>query len=44
MALLIDMKVKNNEWKPIKTPHLGPFISHLLLADDVILFSLDNAA
>ncbi|CAL0325278.1 unnamed protein product [Lupinus luteus] len=38
LALLISQKVDSGIWHPIKLSRGGPSISHLLFADDVLLF------
>lgn len=39
VALLIQDKVHDQIWKPIKIASNGPSISHLLFADDCLLFT-----
>lgn len=38
LSQLIYEKMKSKEWKPIKLGRRGPAISHLFLADDLLLF------
>lgn len=38
-SLLFNVKVKRKEWFPIKVSKDGPSISHLLVVDNVLLFS-----
>lgn len=35
----IDSRVKSGSWKAIKASRTGPSISHLLFADDILLFA-----
>ena len=39
LSALIQNKVETGLWKPVKVSREGPKISHLLFADDVLLFS-----
>lgn len=39
LSLCMDGKVKDGAWQPIKITRQGPAISHLMFADDVILFT-----
>lgn len=39
LAHLINVKVGNGKWKPIRIGRNGPALSHLLFADDLVLFA-----
>lgn len=39
LSLLVNQRVEQGLWKPIKVANSGPHVSHLLFADDVILFT-----
>ncbi|WJZ99755.1 hypothetical protein VitviT2T_018172 [Vitis vinifera] len=39
LAHLINVKVGNGKWKPIQIGRNGPALSHLLFADDLLLFA-----
>lgn len=39
LAMLIQEKVHDGKWKPVKASKNGPAISHLFFADDYILFT-----
>jgi len=39
LSLLIESKVASREWAPVPVARGDPSISHLLFADDVLLFS-----
>ncbi|GLT46105.1 hypothetical protein SLA2020_198880 [Shorea laevis] len=38
LSFLIEQKCNLGEWKPLKASRNGPFFSHILFADDVLLF------
>lgn len=42
LTKLIQDKIQNNSWKPFKFWKNSPFISHLLFAGDILLFSTAN--
>jgi len=39
LSLMIQQQITSNNWKPIKISQEGPSFSHLLLADDCLLFT-----
>lgn len=41
-SLLINKKVNRKEWVPLRCGWNGPTVSHLLFADDLLLFTTDN--
>lgn len=39
LSLAIQSEVSKGNWSPFKVPRNGPLVSHLLFADDVLLFT-----
>jgi len=39
LSHIIDDQVEANYWKPMRAGRSGPLISHLLFADDLLLFA-----
>ena len=44
LSYLIQSKVESGDWKPMTVSRGGPKISHLLFADDVLLFTSASAS